>query len=235
MRGRFTLVELLVVIAVIALLLCILLPALRKARDRAVEIGCAGNLKQIGTTIVMYADSYDGWLPWVGGMTPKANGNQEPGWYYYPTALNWINKLLPFTNVEPLFLGESISKPRYWGKGIFWCAAKGDKVIASANCWYGGYVLNHYVVSLSPWDTGLYSHTPRKITYCATPSSLVLVADSQDYPGDAYSDEFNVSILNYRAGSSRHGLRFNSLCLDGHASSIRYGDSIRDYWYKLGE
>jgi prepilin-type N-terminal cleavage/methylation domain-containing protein/prepilin-type processing-associated H-X9-DG protein len=63
-RGKFgsgfTLVELLVVIAVIALLLAILLPALRMARALGKRAACQCNLKQIAYAWTMYLDQYDG-------------------------------------------------------------------------------------------------------------------------------------------------------------------------------
>jgi prepilin-type N-terminal cleavage/methylation domain-containing protein len=58
-RGGFTLVELLAVIAVIALLLAILLPALSRARDSTRVTTCMANLRQITTAITLYADEYD--------------------------------------------------------------------------------------------------------------------------------------------------------------------------------
>jgi prepilin-type N-terminal cleavage/methylation domain-containing protein len=58
-RG-FTLIELLVVIAVIAVLLAILLPALRLSRAAGKRIACQGNLKQLAYAWVMYLDHYDG-------------------------------------------------------------------------------------------------------------------------------------------------------------------------------
>jgi prepilin-type N-terminal cleavage/methylation domain-containing protein/prepilin-type processing-associated H-X9-DG protein len=59
----FTLVELLVVIGIIALLISILLPALKKAQQAGAAANCAANLKQIGIAVTMYANDNKGWGP----------------------------------------------------------------------------------------------------------------------------------------------------------------------------
>ena len=52
---RFSLIELMVVVAILVVLISLLLPVLRIARDSSLTVGCAGNLRVVGSGLMMYA------------------------------------------------------------------------------------------------------------------------------------------------------------------------------------
>ena len=62
-RRAFTLLELVFVIAIIAVLAAILFPMFARARERARRSSCASNLFQIGTALTLYAQDNDGRFP----------------------------------------------------------------------------------------------------------------------------------------------------------------------------
>lgn len=93
-KSYFTLIELLIVISIIAMLAAMLLPALTKARNRASQIYCNGNLKQCFTATLGYTSDYSSYIPFGYDASGSYSGYvsaRTPAWFY---------QLAPYLNLE---------------------------------------------------------------------------------------------------------------------------------------
>lgn len=109
-RQGFSLVELLVVVAILAVLVGLLLPAVQSARESARRAACTSNMRQIGLA-VQHAYDHLGRFPagWSGGSAPHDPPSSEdelPGW-------GWAAHLLPQIDAQSTFDGIDFRKPVY--------------------------------------------------------------------------------------------------------------------------
>ena len=88
-RQGFSLIELLVVTAIISLLVSIIIPSLSQARRLAEKVVCLGNLHNIGIAAMNYTTNYSGYIPrgndliWFNAFLPYVGGNKQVADYRY--------------------------------------------------------------------------------------------------------------------------------------------------------
>jgi prepilin-type N-terminal cleavage/methylation domain-containing protein/prepilin-type processing-associated H-X9-DG protein len=111
-RRAFTLIELLVVVAIIAVLVAMLLPALKAARESSQQVACASNMRQLAMAFQMYAGESKGCAPMI----------NSPGFFSGSGLVNsptgdWMLQIAPWFKVDPLKLNltfNSTGWPPKW-------------------------------------------------------------------------------------------------------------------------
>ena len=121
-RFAFTLVELLVVMAIIGILAALLLPALANSKEKARSINCLSNLRQIGLSTLSYTDDNLNALPWaVRHWTAPSNPNGALN-YTDSSAANF--KANPYFQLRPYLVRDD---------ALWQCpSAKEDKAVTVA-------------------------------------------------------------------------------------------------------
>lgn len=124
--NKFSLIELLITIAIIAVLAGILLPALNKARDTAYSASCISNLKQLGTGMEMYVGDNEDFYPLQSYSDPNAEKDHDRTVYWGGTLATGKYITAPLVlcpgrkNETSNYYREKLSSKNPLSQAIFW-------------------------------------------------------------------------------------------------------------------
>jgi prepilin-type N-terminal cleavage/methylation domain-containing protein/prepilin-type processing-associated H-X9-DG protein len=232
----FTLVELLVVMSIISVLLSVLLPSLKKARQQTQTVGCVSNIKQLGLAFVMYGQDYNGYA-----MPARAG----------QTKIYWWGRVMTDGIDHKAGVVWPYLKSELGGKSVFECPAqpygsyhlqgvptgeKDDPKWITSTYGYNGYYL---CPSQSGWpDLVNLTDLWQKVINISSPSTVLVFADTLmdlDKTGKQSNLKNNFSldppyIYNPTLGSwtpngspttcFRHNEKTNAIFVDGHIESM---------------
>jgi prepilin-type N-terminal cleavage/methylation domain-containing protein len=224
-RPGFTLVELLVVIGIMALLIALLLPSLRRARMAAKDLSCLSNLRQIGTAFQTYANQYRG--AWPKPATPQA---AVPRWWHK----DYLYRVVYDREVEP----ATVAKNTYLLGTVFECPSarelwSSDDAIELS---YGMSCRLNDAQGDEDTDGRNQFKFANKVRSAS--ETALLIDDVWAWSGTnvtATPPPSDNQLLRLQKASLRHNKRLNTLYVDYHAAPVAYDElptkKAKDAWW----
>ena len=226
-RSRaFSLVELIVVIGVIALLMGMLLPALKSARLQATSVACKSNLRNIGMLLQIYSDNNNGVLYPIGSVVRKGEpwfgSSAEVGKYrtlgnnsHYPNG-----SIIPRDGRWPNYVFD----PPEWNPKIMVCP-QDQEVLSDPTGEQHSYILNHHMAespaTMIKWGGRVTGYSGGELVIRSS-SECVLMGEKKTSAGDYYMEKGDFDPPKEIVEKYRHGVKLGSnyLYLDRHVDTV---------------
>jgi prepilin-type N-terminal cleavage/methylation domain-containing protein/prepilin-type processing-associated H-X9-DG protein len=233
-RSGFTLIELLVVIAIIAILAAILFPVFAQAREKARQITCASNFKQLGLAVIQYGQDYD---------ENFAMGQNQ--WYSGTWSANWAIAALPYINTLKVYTcpDDTLSNNGNQGWAGQAISYSGNGYNAWSNA-LGGFTFEGIFPNFNQGTT-FANDGPRSESQINFPADTIVLAETHNdaltkyYPvtcswyGDLITNYFQYQSIPTTTPSTNndpfgsngcitadHAGRANFLFIDGHVKAL---------------
>jgi len=226
-RRGFTLMELLVVVAILALLIALLLPTISNARGAALRIECLNNLRNLGMAHVMYQNEYNGRFIDVGLAHGGAHGHEDIAW------VNTLEKLYGHQLVLRCPADESPHWPLDQGGAGIPIPGTTDQFRRTS------YGVNNFLVASASADPSIIYDRRNMVKAPAHTVHFVIMAEEGDFAGADHTHVENWWVPNNpdappilaanQIATSIHGgpekswdSISNYAFLDGHAATLRF-------------